>query len=94
MFLDCRLHLRSAVRPIDQAIDFRPVLCKFTIHFLPGIVLLGVLENLIVKIQNKFERPISLGKSIREKVKHAPDETKRVRVKIEGTDEEKENKAF
>ena len=46
-----------------------------------------VLENLIVKIQNTFERPISLVKSIREKVKHAPDEPKRFRVKIEGTDE-------
>ena len=53
-----------------------------------------VLENLIVKIQNTFERPISLVRSIREKTKHAPDEPKRVRVKIEGTDVEKEDKVF
>ena len=52
------------------------------------------MENLIVKIQNTFDRPISLVKSIREKVKHAPDEPKRIRVKIEGTDEEKEDKMF
>ena len=53
-----------------------------------------MLENLIVKIQNTFERPISLVKSIREKAKHAPDEPKTVRVKIEGTDEEMGDKVF
>ena len=52
------------------------------------------MENLIVKIQNTFERPISLVKIIRDKFKHTPDEPKRVRVKIEGTDEEKEDKVF
>ena len=53
-----------------------------------------VLENLIVKIQNTFDRPINIVKSLREKIKHAPDEPKRLRIKIEGTDEQKEEKAF
>ena len=52
------------------------------------------MENLIVKIQNTLDGPISLVKSIREKVKHAPDEPKRIRVKIEETTEEKEDKMF
>ena len=47
-----------------------------------------VLENLIVKIPNTFERPINLVKSIRDKVKYAPDEPTRVRVNIQGDDEE------
>ena len=53
-----------------------------------------VLENLIVKIQNTFDRLINIVKSHREKIKHAPDEPKGVRIKIEGTDEQKEEKVF
>ena len=53
-----------------------------------------VLEHLIVKIQTTFDRPINIVKSLRERKKNAPDEPKRTRIKLEGTDEEKEQKVF
>ena len=53
-----------------------------------------VLEHLIVKIQTTFDRPILIVKSLREMKKNAPKEPERTRVKIEGTDEEKEKKIF
>ena len=45
-----------------------------------------VLENLIVKIQNTFDRPINIFNILRESLRHAPDEPKRIRIKLEGTD--------
>ena len=53
-----------------------------------------VLEHLIVKIQTTFDRLINIVKSLREKKKNAPDEPKRTRIKLEGTDNEKEQAAF
>ena len=52
------------------------------------------LEHLIVKIQTTFDRPINIVKSLREMKKNAPDKPKTTRVKIEGTDEQKEQATF
>ena len=49
-----------------------------------------VLEHLIVKIQTTFDRPINIVKGLREKKKDSPDEPKGTRIKLEGTEEEKE----
>lgn len=53
-----------------------------------------VLYHLFVKVQTSFDRPINIVKSLRDKKKNSPGEPKRARIKIEGTDVEKEEKLF
>ena len=53
-----------------------------------------VLDHLTVKIQTSFDRPIQIVKSLRNDTKESPPEPTRTRVKVEGTDVEKEEKIF
>ena len=53
-----------------------------------------VLEHVIVKIQSALDKPINIVKSILEKHRFAPVEPKWIRIKLEGTDEDKGDQVF